>query len=439
MERPTGTVARVHARGLAETDPGRGRRGAVSYPGCTIRTYVRDEGSISELRSAIDALRSETLADLPNARIEEDFAELQRASEAVEAEKLRRLAELDRRRTYERDGHVSAASWLAEEFVMSWGRAREEVRVARALEDMPETRRALDAGEISTSAVRVLVSAREADPAAFKRCERALVEAARIHRIWDLQRAAGYWRQAVEQEHRVKDEDTLFQRRRLHASPTIFGLVRVDGDLDPETGETLLTALRAIMDADSRSAGPGNERTPAQRRADALGEVCRQWLDLADRPNVGGEKPHLTVTVDVEALRGAGATELDHVGPVRPEGARRIACDASIRRIVMAGRSEPLDMGRRTPLIPPAMRRAVIARDRECRFPTCDRPHTWCEAHHVLHWADGGPTALPNLVLLCRRHHRLVHQPGGFTLELLEGRPVFRRPDGSVLEDRAPP
>ncbi|MGZ5212851.1 MAG: HNH endonuclease signature motif containing protein, partial [Actinomycetota bacterium] len=105
---------------------------------------------------------------------------------------------------------------------------------------------------------------------------------------------------------------------------------------------------------------------------------------------------------------------------------------------VMSGRSQPLDVGRRTSVIPPAMRRAVIVRDRHCRFPGCDRPHTWCDAHHVVHWAAGGPTALPNLLLLCRRHHRLIHRTGGFRLELLDGRPVFKRPDGSLL-DHAPP
>ena len=156
---------------------------------------------------------------------------------------------------------------------------------------------------------------------------------------------------------------------------------------------------------------------------------------------MAGERPHVTVTVGAEAIQGAsgGTSELDHVGPVHPEAARRLACDASVMRVVMAGRSEPLDVGRRTSVVPPAIRRAVIVRDHHCRFPGCDRPHTWCDAHHVVHWADGGPTALPNLVLLCRRHHRMVHQAGGFRLELEEGRPVFRRPDGSVLEDRAPP
>jgi hypothetical protein len=215
-------------------------------------------------------------------------------------------------------------------------------------------------------------------------------------------------------------------------------MVRVDGDLDPETGESLLTALRAVVDAESRS-GAADDRTPAQRRADALGEICRQWLDLAERPTVAGERPHVTVTVDADALaarRGAG--DLDHAGPVDVDAVRELACDASVMRVVMSGRSEPLDVGRRTQVVPPSMRRAVIVRDPRCRFPGCDRPHTWCDAHHVVHWADGRPTALANLLLLCRRHHRMVHW-GRFRLELSNGRPVFRRHDDSALVERAPP
>src|SRR4029077_8746214 len=95
-----------------------------------------------------------------------------------------------------------------------------------------------------------------------------------------------------------------------------------------------------------------------------------------------------------------------------------------------------------TPVVSPAMRRAVVLRDGHCRLPGCDRPPAWCDAHHVLHWADGGRTDLCNLILLCRRHHRMLHERGGFRLELEEGRPVFGRRDGSVLEDvseRAPP
>jgi hypothetical protein len=395
---------------------------------------------MSELRSVVDALRSETLPELPDARIEEDFAELQRAVELLEVERLRRLAEIDRRRIFERDGHLSAASWLATTFKITWGSARQSVRVARALEEMPKTRRALDDEDISMSAVRLLVMAREADPGAFQRDEAQLVEAARIHSMNDLQRVAAYWRQAVEREQLLEGDDKLRVRRRLHASVSFLGMVRIDGDLDPETGEPLLTALRAVLDAESRSRSQDDLRSPAQRRADAPGEICRQWLDMADRPTVAGERPHLTVTIGAEALQSTSArlSELDHVGPVDPEAARRLACDASVMRVVMAGRSVPLDVGRRTAVVPPAIRRAVIVRHRTCRFPGCDHPHAWCDAHHVVHWADGGTTALPNLVLMCRRHHRMVHQ-GGFRMELLEGRPSFKRPDGSMLEDRAPP
>ncbi len=395
---------------------------------------------MSELRSAVDSLRVEVLPELPDARIEEDFSELQRVSELLEIERLRRLAELDRRRLYERDGHLSAASWLATAHRVSWGAARDQIRVARALDEMPQTRRALEAGDVSMSVVRLLVDASDADPEAFSRSEAQLVDAARIHSVHDLQKVAAYWRQGVERERAKDGEDTLRERRRLHASVSFAGMVRVDGDLDPETGETLLTALSAVLDSESRSRTDDDVRTPAQLRADALGEICRQWLDRSDRPSVAGERPHVTVTVGAEALRGdlGMSNELDYVGPVDPETARRLACDASIMRVVLSGRSEPLDVGRRTSVIPAAMRRAVIVRDRHCRFPGCDRPHTWCDAHHVVHWADGGPTAVPNLLLLCRRHHRLVHQ-GRFGLTLEDGRPLFRRPDASPLEDRAPP
>lgn len=102
------------------------------------------------------------------------------------------------------------------------------------------------------------------------------------------------------------------------------------------------------------------------------------------------------------------------------------------------GRSEPLDVGRRTAVVPAPLRRAVIVRDGTCRFPGSDRPHPWCDAHHVVHWADGGRTALNNLVLLCRRHHRMLHE-GGFRLEMNGNGPAFRRPDGLPLEGRGPP
>jgi uncharacterized protein DUF222 len=266
-------------------------------------------------------------------------------------------------------------------FKVAWGAARDQVRVARALDEMPRTRRALDTADVSMSGVRVLVDARDADPDAFRRSERHLVDAARIHTVGDLRRVAAFWRQQVEREQlTVGGDEAVRVRRRLHASVSFLGMVRLDGDLDPETGETFMTALNAELDAQARTRGEeDDDRTPAQRRADALGEICRQFLDRSDRPSVAGERPHVTVSVAAESLRGdAGAgAELDHTGPVGAETARRLSCDASIMRVVLSGRSEPLDVGRKTPVVPPAMRRAVIVRDRHCRFPGCDRPHAW--------------------------------------------------------------
>ena len=109
---------------------------------------------------------------------------------------------------------------------------------------------------------------------------------------------------------------------------------------------------------------------------------------------------------------------------------------------VMAGGSEPLELGRMTRVPSAAQRRAVILRDRHCRFPGWDRPPAWGDVHHITHWPDGGRTDLCNLILLCRRHHTMCHARGGFGLAVEDGRPVFRRPDGSILEDRserAPP
>jgi hypothetical protein len=144
------------------------------------------------------------------------------------------------------------------------------------------------------------------------------------------------------------------------------------------------------------------------------------------------------VTIDLDALAvGSGGALLEDSGQITPETARRIACDADLTRIITRGASQPLELGRRTKVVAPGLRRAIAVRDRGCRFPGCGRPPGWCDAHHVRHWADGGETSVSNLVLLCRPHHRAIHR--GFGVEMVKGRPVFRRPDGSPIDDRAPP
>ena len=364
--------------------------------------------------------------------------ELERASRVLDAERARRLVEIERRGTWAVDGHLSVVSWLAARVRVGFGRASQQVKMSRALRAMPVTSDALGSGELSSEAARSLVSAREAAPEAFSEAEAMLVDAAGLLPVREFRAAIAYWRQAADASAEETRARRVYEGRHLHVSPTIQGTVRIDGDLDPESGQTVLVALRAMQDAWARD-GDEDRRTAPQRRADALTELCRAWLDRIDRPQVAGERPHVVVTVDLETLEGklGKRSQLEDTGPITSRMARRLACDAGVSRVVVRGGSEPLDVGRRTPVVPTGIRRALVIRDGGCRFPACGRPQAWCDAHHVEHWADGGETALENLVLLCRRHHRAVHED--FRVEMIEGRPAFSRPDGSRLEDRAPP
>ena len=217
-----------------------------------------------------------------------------------------------------------------------------------------------------------------------------------------------YWRQALDEAAALNDTNHAFGRRRLHVSPTLGGVGRIDGVLDPEGTETVLTALGAVLDTETRTTSDGDDgRVPAQRRADALVHICRSYLDH-NPATVAGERPHLSVVVDLEVLerRATQRAETAHGQVLHPETVRRLACDSAVSRIIAKGQSQPLDVGRRTRTIPPAIGRALVIRDRHCTFAGCDRPAPWCDGHHIIHWAQGGDTALTNLTLLCRRRHR---------------------------------
>jgi hypothetical protein len=212
-----------------------------------------------ELRAALERPDVRPLSEMPDALLEEEFGDLHRAGELLEARKLQRLSEIEHRGSFAHDGHLTVSSWLVDRFKMAWGKAKEQVRLARGLEAMPAVQAALHDGEVSLSAVSVLAHARETDPEAFSDSEPMLLGAARLHSVKDLARVVLYWRDAVEAERGLADQahERRFARRRLHASPTMHGMVRVDGDLDPESGEALLTALSAVMDAEARSSTAG--------------------------------------------------------------------------------------------------------------------------------------------------------------------------------------
>jgi len=186
-------------------------------------------------------------------------------------------------------------------------------------------------------------------------------------------------------------------------------MVALDGLLDPEAGGIVLSALMPL----SKPLGPEDGRSPAQRRADALTEMASRTLANGDLPTVGGHRPAINVTVSIDSLPklpGTPGAELDWGGDITAESARRLGCDATIRRIVLGPGSEVLNVGRAKRLVTPAQRVALAVRDKGCSWPGCTKPPWWCDAHHVTHWADGGQTDLTNLRLLCRTHHRKTHE-----------------------------
>ncbi|MFP3881326.1 MAG: DUF222 domain-containing protein [Actinomycetota bacterium] len=180
----------------------------------------------------------------------------------------------------------------------------------------------------------------------------------------------------------------------------------------PTAGEAFDTVLNAAMGPPAE----GDHRSPRQRRHDALEDLCRYWLDHADTPVVGGEKPHIMVLSDLDALAGipGGCHETLQGDIVDIDTLRMLACDCSISRIVLGPDSEVLDVGRKTRVWTPAQRRAIVARDRHCQGRGCERDPRWCDIHHIDHWADGGTTSVDKGVLLCRRCHTIEHLKEAF-------------------------
>jgi hypothetical protein len=184
------------------------------------------------------------------------------------------------------------------------------------------------------------------------------------------------------------------------------GRMYFTGAIHPETAEELDAMLGALAKPD----GPGDDRHPTQRLGDAFCDVVHHAVDSPDLPVRGGEKPHLNLTMDYgQLLQGTGTATLEGGALLSAAAARRVACDCGITPVVLSSASVPLDVGRTRRLVTPKQRLALTIRDRGCAFPSCARPARWADAHHIVSWLDGGPTDLTNLVLLCRRHHRMLH------------------------------
>lgn len=401
---------------------------------------------------------------------------------------LELIAEFDRRLAWADWGARSCAQWLSWRCGIGLVAAREKIRVAHALRELPQVHEAFRWGRLSYSKVRAIT--RVATPAT----ETHLVELARATTAAQVERIVRYRRRCERaarnpgggRDHGLRwhwdEEGCLVVEARLPAEQGALvqnalelaaEAIRTEQrpDAEHDSAETSRaanddSAETPQPDHDSAETPPPNHdsaETPPRdddepvrkagvplaasgyeapevrmrRRGQALARVAETWLAHGSRSLPGGERQQIVVHLDPEAVRrdeaSDGRRHVEGGGALSRETARRLGCDASLLGMVEDARGEPLSVGRRTRAIPAAIARALRLRDDGCRFPGC-RARRFVDGHHVEHWADGGETRLDNLVQLCRTHHRLVHE-GGFRVErTAEGDFRFRRPDGRLLD-----
>jgi len=261
-----------------------------------------------------------------------------------------------------------------------------------------------------------------------------------------LAKVVTHWTHTVDPLSAVENERAIHAQRYLSISRTFDGAVKLDALLGPEQGAAVMSAIEAVATSDYRRNNGGgdltDDRTPGQRRVDGLVDLCRGFLDSGVAPEIAGVRPHVQLTVPLQTLTapagecGHEPADLDGVGPVSREIARRLSCDALLAAMGLDAEGRPLTYGRTMRTVDPRLRKVLNKRDGGCRFPGCDRPAAWAQAHHIVHWADGGPTDPDNLVLLCTFHHHRIHDDGF----IIRGSPEnatlsFHRPDGTRIRD----
>ena len=412
------------------------------------------------------------------------IAELSARIQAATYELLCYLREFDRQHGWE--GFRSCAHWLNWRTGLDLGAAREKLRVAAALAELNHLSAAMACGRLSYSVVRALTRVATPDN------EARLVAVACCATGAQVERLVRAWRQAD----REAQPDAEQARRALSTRVDDDGMVVLRARLTPEVGAVVLRALEAALEQ-VPPAAEGDAASSAQRRADALGLVAESALAGGLDPRSPGDRFQVTVHVETETLccsedasaaadtsaetraidppasepaapatdaaagqapiepavglylaaaahaggpaaaapgPDAGQAVIEQAGGIHvgKEAARRVACDAGLVVLRHGPDGGVLDVGRRTRTLPTALRRALEGRDRnQCQFPGCSSRH--CDALHVVHWADGGATQLQNLVLLCRFHHRAVHEEGFQVVADAAGRFQFLRPDGAPL------
>ncbi|MEU9685561.1 HNH endonuclease signature motif containing protein [Amycolatopsis japonica] len=357
------------------------------------------------------------------------------------------LAEIESRGAEDLFGYGSAASWLADVARISLGDAQDMVNRALALNPAPSvggevavfapaTAAAAEDGALGEQHIDLILEILRKIPSDVPVEDRAGAEKI----LANLARDAGP-KQIAEagadllahldpDGNEPKDPEPAPPRREVFVERRKDGFWKLSGLLDPETGARTAAALDAY--AAKRPVdefGQADHRTLPQRRGDAWAELLDLAIACPDQPGTSGYRTLVHVTVGLDALKtGLGTACLDFAGGITAREARLAACDCLMIPVVLSAAGEPLDVGRMKRFVTPGQRRALNIRDGGCAFPGCHRAPKHCHAHHIRHWADGGPTDLRNLVLLCSFHHRLIHHGDWQVRMAPEGIPEFVPP-----------
>ena len=360
--------------------------------------------ALSKLLDAISEFhaREDRRVDLKGLREGIDSLEGAFAVEAREAQ---------RNGDHQTNGNPTVVTWLSRLCGMSATSTADRLCVGTQLESLPKIAEALRSGEISYQSTSLLCHLR--DQLGDKRelfVEDEMLEHARNLSVASLRYLCRVARHVVDPDGYFNEAEADYSRRRLDISQLGDGMYCVDAILDPECG----AALRTALDSLAKRLGPDDDRSHKQRMADSLNELVHHAMDKGTLPRRNGVKPHVNVTTTLEGLKnefGAPPADLELSLPISTRTLERIACDCTISRVLLAD-SMVIDVGRATRVVSAPQRRALRVRDRGCRWPGCDRQVNWSTPHHIVAWARRGPGNLPNLVLLCYFHHRLVHEGG---------------------------
>ena len=351
---------------------------------------------------------------------------LRQVIDQLEVQFSRLAAELDGTVYWAEDGSNSSIDWIRFNCHMTSNAAADRVAVGNALGDLGQSVQAMDEGEIGFAHLSVMTRTANAVGDAFD--ESKLLQLARESSPGKFHYKCMHYRHSVNPKKYSDEQTELAEERCLRLNPQEDGCWLITGLLDPVGGAAVRTALEPL----ARPSGAHDDRKREQRLADALVELATHG---------GGKvKVAMQVTASVQTLLGlvgSPGAENEFSLPISSKTVERWACDCSLTRILMQD-SVVVDVGRAERTIKGPRRRALIARDRHCRWPACERPASWCDGHHLVHWRFGGGGEIENQVLLCSRHHRLVHEGGWQLIKTEEGEIVSIAPTISFGLPRGP-